>query len=81
MAPIGRRPHLLIPYEASNGDGRLWSALCPPKSGTTLCPILHIGPALQVLVKKGPLGIHLLLKGDPNQTGNLHYGNFGDGEP
>ena len=29
-----------------------------------------------VLVKKGPLGIHFLDKGDPNQAGNLHYGYF-----
>ena len=33
---------------------------------------------LQVLVKKGPLGIDFL-KGGPNQTGNLHYGYLGDG--
>ena len=32
---------------------------------------------LKALVKKGPLGIHFL-KGDPNQTGNLHYGHLGD---
>ena len=31
-----------------------------------------MGVVLQVLVKKGPLGIHSL------QTGNLHYGHFGD---
>ena len=32
---------------------------------------------LKVLAKKGPLGIHFL-KRDLNQTGNLHYGHFGD---
>ena len=36
-----------------------------------------VGVVLKVLVKKGPLEIHFL-KGDPNQSGNLHYGNFGD---
>ena len=32
---------------------------------------------LKVLVRKGPLGIHFL-KRDPDQTGNLHNGHFGD---
>ena len=31
----------------------------------------------KVFVKKGSLGIHVL-EGDPNHTGNLHYGLFGD---
>ena len=35
------------------------------------------GVVLKVLVKKGPLGIHFI-NGNPNQTGNLHYGHFGD---
>ena len=32
---------------------------------------------LKVLAEKGPLGVHFLER-DPNQTGNLHYGHFGD---
>ena len=40
--------------------------------------LTHMKVVLKVLVKKGPLGIHFLKKGDPNQTGNLHYGHFGD---
>ena len=32
---------------------------------------------LKVLVRKGPLGTHFL-KRDPDQTGNLHNGHFGD---
>ena len=37
-----------------------------------------MGVVLKILVKEGPLGIHVLKKGSPNQTGNLHYGHFGD---
>ena len=38
-----------------------------------------MGVVLKVLVKKGPLGICISITADPNQTGNVHYGNFGIG--
>ena len=55
---------------------------CPSKSdgANTWRSIFRVyrGVVLKVLVKKGRLGIHFLKKRDPNQTGNLHYGHFGD---
>ena len=35
---------------------------------------------LKVLGKKGPYWEYISLKGDPDQAGNLHYGNFGETE-
>ena len=38
---------------------------------------MHMGIVLNGNAKKGPVGIHFL-KRDPNQTGNLQSGYFGD---